>query len=65
MSKTEKILVKSLANLLEWAKGMRGSIEGNPYRFKEVRNALKTLGHLTDDKYTGNWLDVDTNKLSR
>lgn len=64
MSNTEEVLVKSLANLLEWAKGNRGSREGSPYRFKEVQDVLKTLGLITDDKYTGDWLNVDTKKLS-
>ena len=53
-------LIKALANLLEWAKGNRGSKSGNPYLFPEVKNALKVLGKLQGVNY----LDVDTKKLS-
>ena len=61
----EEALVKALANLLEWAKGNRGSRCGNPYAVPEVRDALKTLGHITDDKFTGDGLDVNTKELAR
>lgn len=53
-------LIKALANLLEWAKGNRGSKSGNPYGFPEVKNALKVLGKIEGVNY----LDVDTKKLS-
>lgn len=33
----------ALANLVEWAKGNRGSKAGNPYLIPEVRTALLTL----------------------
>lgn len=50
-------LYVDLCNLLEWAKGLRGTKSGNPYMFKEVKDALKTIsiiqGH--DD-----YLDADT-----
>lgn len=53
-------LIKALANLLEWAKGNRGSKSGNPYLFPEVKNALKVLGKIEGVNY----IDVDTQKLS-
>jgi len=54
-------LIKALANLLEWAKGNRGSKTGNPYGFLEVKNALKVLAKIDGVK---NYLDVDTKKLA-
>ncbi len=54
------MLIKSLASLLEWAKGNRGTREGNPYGKPEVKDGLKTLAHITGDS---DYLDVDTEKL--
>ena len=53
-------LIKALANLLEWAKGNRGSKSGNPYGFPEVKRALEVLGKIEGVNY----MDVDTKKLS-
>ena len=47
----------ALANLLEWAKGKRGTKEGNPYCIKEVKEALKVLAEIDG---IADYLDVDT-----
>jgi len=38
--------IKVLCDLLEWAKGNRGSKEGNPYLMPEVKAALQHLADL-------------------
>ena len=57
----EKELTKTLAGLLEWAKGNRGTKTGNPYMFPEVKTALQVLAKI---KGINNYLDVDTKKLA-
>ena len=49
----------ALVNLLEWAKGNRGTKHGNPYGVLEVKLALITLAHLWD---RDDYLDVDKAK---
>jgi len=58
-----KKLVPALANLLEWAKGERGSKDINPYCVPEVKEALKVLAeiyHLDPKDY----LNVPTKEIS-
>jgi len=55
MTKQKKVEY-ALVNLLEWAKGNRGSKHVNPYGVTEVKDALKTL---TDIWGRTDYLDVD------
>ena len=50
-------LLKSLCNLLEWAKGNKGSKHINPYGVPEVKSALETLAKLQGIK---DYLDAKT-----
>jgi len=54
-------LVHHLANVLEFVKGNRGTKQGNPYDFTEIKDALK---HLAKLEGTIDYLNVDTRKLS-
>jgi hypothetical protein len=49
--------IAHLCNVLEWAKGNRGSKRCNPYCVPEVVAALKFLAELQG---INNWLDADT-----
>ena len=57
MKRPNKKTVKALCDLLEWAKGNRGSKDGNPYMMPEVKAALK---HLADLQGKTDYLDVKT-----
>jgi hypothetical protein len=46
-----------LQEVLEWAKGNRGSKEGNPYCFPEIKGALK---HLAELQGITDYLDANT-----
>jgi len=48
--KASKKTITVLCDLLEWAKGNRGSKEGNPYLIPEVKAALQHLADLQDIK---------------
>lgn len=48
---------KHLCNVLEWAKGNRGSKDMNPYGVPEIELALKHLAHLQG---ISDYLDADT-----
>jgi hypothetical protein len=48
---------KVLCDLLEWAKGNRGSKQGNPYAIPEVKQALQYLAAKQGRK---DWLDAKT-----
>ena len=50
-------LLKSLCNLLEWAKGNKGSKHSNPYCVPEVKSALEHLAKLQGIK---DYLDAKT-----
>ena len=50
-------LETSLKNVLEWAKGNRGSKHGNPYCVPEVIEALKVLARIQG---VSHWYDADT-----
>jgi hypothetical protein len=50
---------KLLCDVLEWAKGHRGSKSGNPYAVPEIRAALVYLASKQGKK---DWLDADTSK---
>ena len=60
----ELSLISSLANLVEWSLGNRGPKTSFPYSVPEVKDALQLLGHLTNDKYTGDYLSINTKALS-
>jgi len=53
----------ALANLLEWAKGLRGTRRGNPYLVPEVAAALTVLAKQTC--HSGNVYEVPTDLLSQ
>ena len=53
--------IKALANVLEYAKGNRGNMNGNPYCVPEIEAALKHLAKLEGRE---EWLDVDTKALA-
>lgn len=61
MNSTAEQAICELSNVLEWAKGNRGSRQGNPYTVPEIKEALKFLAKLDGVDY----LDVNTEKLSR
>ena len=50
-------LLAALQNVLEWAKGSRGSKNTNPYGVPEVEAALKVLAKLQGRT---DWLDANT-----
>ena len=50
-------LLDALCNVLEWAKGNRGSKDFNPYGVPEVRAALESLAKLQGIK---SYLDAKT-----
>lgn len=50
-----------LAAVIEWAKGQRGSKQGNPYGVPEIKAALQ---HLAAIKGLKDWLDVDTASIA-
>jgi hypothetical protein len=50
---------KLLCDVLEWAKGMRGSKSGSPYGVPEIKAALVYLASKQGKK---DWLDADTTK---
>ena len=58
MKKPNKQTIIVLMDLLEWAKGNRGSKSINPYAVPEVKNALK---HLADLQGIYGYLDAETN----
>lgn len=53
----------ALACLLEWAKGLRGTRQGNPYAVPEVRAALEQLADC-EGISRAYYLDVDTRGIS-
>lgn len=55
-------LYVALCDVLEWAKGNRGSKEGNPYGIREIADALKLLAKIQHGPGVGKhaWLDADT-----
>ena len=55
----EQELTSALCNLLEWAKGNRGSKAANPYMVPEVVDALKLLAKIQGVE---NYLDAKTNE---
>lgn len=57
MKRANKETIKHLCEVLEWAKGMRGSKTGNPYLIPEVKAALK---HLADLQGINDYLDANT-----
>ncbi len=58
------ILKRSLCNLLEWAKGNRGTKSINPYSVPEVRKGLEVIaiaqGRYKEDRKTPDYLNADT-----
>jgi hypothetical protein len=62
MKSANKTTIKVLMDLLEWAKGNRGSKSGNPYGIPEVKAALQHLADLQGIKTTSNseWMDAKT-----
>lgn len=50
-----------LANVIEWAKGQRGTKHCNPYAVPEVKQALQFLGQVNG---VSDYLNVDTERLS-
>lgn len=46
LDKTKVLALAHLCNVLEWAKGNRGSKDGNPYLVPEIEAALRFLGKL-------------------
>jgi hypothetical protein len=46
LDKTKVLAIAHLCNVLEWAKGNRGSKSGNPYLVPEIGAALKFLADL-------------------
>jgi len=50
-------LLDHLCEVLEWAKGLRGSKSCNPYAVPEVKAALQFLAKLQG---AGDWLDAKT-----
>ena len=58
MTKANKTTVYHLCEVLEWAKGNRGSKSGNPYLIPEIKNALK---HLAELQGINDYLDAKTN----
>lgn len=54
-----------LANLLEWAKGQRGSKSINPYMVPEVKAALKLLAEMKGHRGKLAYLEADTEALSK
>ena len=59
MNEHKEPLEEALCNLLEWAKGNRGSRCGNPYCVPEVRDALKVLARM-QGLDESRWLDAET-----
>ena len=59
MKRPNKKTVRVLCDLLEWAKGNRGTKEGNPYGITEVRAALE---HLADLQGRNSYLTAITNE---
>ena len=55
----EQELTSTLCNLLEWAKGNRGSKSGNPYLVPEVKSALQLLAKIQGIE---NYLDAKTSE---
>jgi hypothetical protein len=53
-------LIKSLADILEWAIGNKGSKHINPYCVPEINNAFCILASITN----GGNFPVNTKKLS-
>lgn len=53
--------MSELANVLEWAKGQRGTKHCNPYAVPEVKQALQFLGRVNG---VSDYLNVDTERLS-
>lgn len=51
-----------LMDLLEWAKGNRGTKQGNPYSIPEVESGLKALAKLQGRT---DWFDAETKVRSR
>jgi len=54
-------IIRALADVLEWAKGNRGSKSGNPYGIPEIKAALQVLAKVQGNS---SYLDVDTALLA-
>ena len=57
MKRANQKTIFHLMELLEWAKGNRGSKENNPYSIPEIKAALK---HLAELQGITNYLDAKT-----
>lgn len=57
MKKPTSETVFHLCEVLQWAKGLRGPKQTNPYCVPEIQAALK---HLADLQGIGDWLDAKT-----
>lgn len=55
----EQELTSTLCDLLEWAKGNRGTKSGNPYTIPEVKDALTLLAKIQGVE---NYLDAKTSE---
>ncbi len=63
LDKTKVLALAHLCNVLEWAKGMRGSKWHNPYLVPEIEAALRFLAEL-QGMTSINWLDAKTDASS-
>ena len=59
MKRASKKTIHHLCEVLEWAKGNRGSKSGNPYMIPEIKEALKHLAELQGIK---DYLDAKTKR---
>ncbi len=57
VNRMEKNTEQILMDVLEWAKGNRGSKSGNPYMIPEIKSALK---HLAKIQGRQDYLDAKT-----